>query len=123
MPDVPRDRRVPARRGGGCVSDEKPSTTPARPPVGGPGRFATVGMPAEKSRDFGGSTRRLIARMRPERNAAIAVIALALVSVGLFVIGPRILGHATDILFDGMREGGVSAIDFGALHRTLLLAG
>ena len=93
------------------------------PPASGPGRFAPAGMSAEKPRDVGRSTRRLISCMRPERSRAVLVLALALVSVSLAVVGPRILGRATDIVFDGLREGGASAIDFGALHRTLLFAG
>jgi ATP-binding cassette subfamily B protein len=36
------------------------------------------------------------------------------------VLGPKILGHATDIIFKGLRSGGPKAIDFGALHRILL---
>jgi ATP-binding cassette subfamily B multidrug efflux pump len=94
-----------------------------RPPVGGPGRFSSMGMPAEKSADFGGSTRRLLGRMRPERRGTVLVFALALVSVAMAVVGPRILGHATDIVFDGVRgTDGATGIDFDALHRTLLLA-
>jgi ATP-binding cassette subfamily B multidrug efflux pump len=94
-----------------------------RPPVGGPGRFSSMGMPAEKSADFGGSTRRLLGRMRPERRGTVLVFALALVSVTMAVVGPRILGRATDIVFDGVRgTDGATGIDFDALHRTLLLA-
>jgi ATP-binding cassette subfamily B protein len=90
-------------------------------PVGGPGRFASMGMPAERSDDFGGSLRRLIGRMRPERAGAVLVLGLAVTSVTLAVLGPRILGHATDIVFDGLRgPDGADGIDFSSLHRTLL---
>jgi len=51
------------------------------------------------------------------------VIVLALVSVTMVVIGPRILGHATNIVFDGLTgRNGRQGIDFGDLHRVLLIA-
>jgi ATP-binding cassette subfamily B protein len=50
---------------------------------------------------FGPSAKRLISRMRPERARAIAVVLLGIASVGLMSSGPRVLGHATDLVFDG----------------------
>jgi ATP-binding cassette subfamily B protein len=48
---------------------------------------------------------------------------LAIVSVFLVVIGPKVLGHATDILFDGLlKREGRDGVDFAALHRTLVFA-
>ncbi len=85
----------------------------------GPARMASAGMPAEKSKDFGASSKRLLQRLRTERLGVIAVVVLAVTSVLLAVLGPRILGHGTDIVFRGLRSG--KGIDFAALHRTLLL--
>jgi ATP-binding cassette, subfamily B, multidrug efflux pump len=68
---------------------------PGRGPFGG-------GMVGQKSMNFGPSARRLVGRMRPDRGKALAVVALAVVSVALAVIGPRILGHATDLIFAGL---------------------
>ncbi|MFI9527929.1 ABC transporter ATP-binding protein [Micromonospora rosaria] len=59
-------------------------------------------MPAERSMNFGPSARRLLGRLRPQRLHLVAVITLAVVSVALSVIGPKILGHATDIIFTGV---------------------
>ncbi|HET6259410.1 MAG TPA: ABC transporter ATP-binding protein, partial [Pseudonocardia sp.] len=59
-------------------------------------------MPAEKSMDFGPSARRLIGRLAPERAGAVAVLVLGIISVTLSVIGPKILGHATDVIFAGV---------------------
>ncbi|MCM0677736.1 ABC transporter ATP-binding protein/permease [Micromonospora phytophila] len=59
-------------------------------------------MPAERSMDFGPSARRLLGRLRPHRLHLAAVITLALLSVGFSVIGPKILGHATDLIFSGV---------------------
>ncbi|WP_184346774.1 ABC transporter ATP-binding protein [Streptomyces olivoverticillatus] len=59
------------------------------------------GQPMEKSMNFGPSGRRLLSQLRPER----AIIALALIlgisSVALMSVGPKILGHATDLIFNG----------------------
>ena len=59
-------------------------------------------MPAEKSMSFGPSARRLLGRLRPERARVLLVLLLAVVSVGLTVLGPKILGRATDIIFAGV---------------------
>ena len=71
---------------------------PARGPMGG-------GMIGQKANSFGPSTRRLVARMRPERHRAYAVVALTVVSVVLSAIGPKILGRATDLIFSGLIGG------------------
>ncbi|WP_369134328.1 ABC transporter ATP-binding protein [Modestobacter sp. I12A-02662] len=68
---------------------------------GGP-PWAGVGQPAEKPSDFGPSARRLIGRLRPERAGVLTVLVLCVVSVALNVIGPRVLGHATDVIFAGV---------------------
>ncbi len=46
--------------------------------------------------------RRLAARLRPEWSRLAVVTVLGVISVGLLVIGPRILGTAINILFDGL---------------------
>ncbi|HAP77723.1 MAG TPA: multidrug ABC transporter ATP-binding protein, partial [Acidimicrobiaceae bacterium] len=88
------------------------------------GRMNTVGVPTEKSKNFAESSKRLLARLQPERVKVIAVLVLAVGSVALLVAGPRVLGHATNLIFDGLvrRAGGGDGIDFGALHATLWLA-
>ena len=70
---------------------------------GGPGSGPmSGGMVAQKSMHFGVSAKRMLARMRPERVKVAAVVALAVVSVALFAVGPRILGRATDLIFAGL---------------------
>ncbi|MDG4791166.1 ABC transporter ATP-binding protein [Micromonospora sp. WMMD1102] len=59
-------------------------------------------MPAEKSMNFGPSARRLLGLLRPHRLALVAVVLLAVASVGLSVAGPKILGYATDVIFAGL---------------------
>ncbi|MGC5332967.1 ABC transporter transmembrane domain-containing protein [Micromonospora sp. DT62] len=59
-------------------------------------------MPAERSMNFGPSARRLLGRLRPQRLQLVAVIALAVLSVGFSVVGPKVLGWATDLIFTGV---------------------
>lgn len=56
----------------------------------------------DRSKDLRGAARRLIRRLAPQRLAALAVLALAIGGIVLSVIGPRVLGHATDLLFEGV---------------------
>ncbi|MDP9864811.1 MULTISPECIES: ABC transporter ATP-binding protein [Streptosporangium] len=88
------------------MSDRPMTTTPPRPPAGGGlfgrGPFAGAGMLVEKSMSFWPSTRRLMRRLAPERARITVVLVLALIGVVLSVIGPRLLGWATDMIFDGV---------------------
>lgn len=58
--------------------------------------------PAERSRDFTGSAIRLVKRLTPQRGLTTMVILLGIGGIAIGVVGPRILGHATDLLFDGV---------------------
>jgi ATP-binding cassette subfamily B protein len=71
-----------------------------RGPGGGGGPFG-MGMPAEKSMNFLPSAKRLLGHLRPEIVGVVFVILLGVLSVVLAVIGPKILGNATDIIFEG----------------------
>ena len=68
---------------------------------GGPGH-GPPGMVGQKAQSFGPSLRRLAGRLRPERLKVTLVVLAAVVSVALTAIGPRVLGHATDLLFAGV---------------------
>ncbi|HEX3508916.1 MAG TPA: ABC transporter ATP-binding protein [Candidatus Dormibacteraeota bacterium] len=59
------------------------------------------GMPAEKPMTFWPSVRRLLKRLSPERVRLGAVLVLGVASVAFMVIGPKILGRATDLIFAG----------------------
>jgi len=86
-------------------------------------RMHVVGMPVEKSENFGLTARRLMGLMAGERTLVGIILLLAFVSVALVVSGPRVLGHATDILFNGLtKRNGETEVNFGALHRTLFFA-
>ena len=58
--------------------------------------------PTERSRDFKGSAIRLVKRLTPQRGLTALVLLLAVGGIAIGVIGPRILGHATDLLFNGV---------------------
>ncbi|WKX74293.1 ABC transporter ATP-binding protein [Streptomyces sp. XD-27] len=60
------------------------------------------GQPTERSMDFRGSGRRLLGTMRPERTMLTVALGFAVLSIALTVLGPRLLGHATDLIFEGV---------------------
>lgn len=66
------------------------------------GRMMAGGGPDQRSMDFKASGRRLVARFKPERLTIYALLLCVVVSVGLSVIGPKILGRATDLVFGGI---------------------
>jgi ATP-binding cassette subfamily B multidrug efflux pump len=77
---------------------------PQRPAMG-PGRggpFAGMNIPAEKASNFSASARRLLGTLRPERLWLTLVLVFAVVSVALSVIGPRLLGEGTNLIFAGV---------------------
>ena len=76
-------------------------------------------MPVAHSKDLRGSTRRLLSYLGPERKGAVIALVLAIGAVVLAVSGPRLLGHATNIIVDGVTSH--QGIDFDALHRQIIL--
>jgi ATP-binding cassette subfamily B protein len=82
----PAPASAPAARGPG----------PQRGPWGN-----AFGPPPQKAKSFGASARRLIRQLAPQRALVIAVLVAALGSVALQVSGPKILGEATNLIFEG----------------------
>ena len=91
---------------GNGVGGERASAARGPGPTGGGGMRGPAafigGIPTEKALDFGGSARRLLRRMRPERLLIAAALVLAGGGVSLSVAGPRLLGRATDLIFAGV---------------------
>jgi len=84
----------------GSTTAVAPRPPMRRGPMGG-GPMGGMGMPAEKSMNFGPSAKRLIGRLKPERALVVFVILLGVVSVVFSVLGPKILGQATNLIFEG----------------------
>jgi ATP-binding cassette, subfamily B, multidrug efflux pump len=61
-----------------------------------------MSMPVQKPANFRASFRRLLGRLAPERTLVAIVVVLAVVSVAFAVIGPKILGNATNDIFNGV---------------------
>ncbi|MCL2500204.1 MAG: ABC transporter ATP-binding protein/permease [Defluviitaleaceae bacterium] len=95
------------------MSDKKQNSPRARQGGGGP--WGRRGMPTEKAKDFKGSMQRLIAYLGAEKIAITMIISMAMASTVMAVMGPRILGQATDTIFAGF----VTGIDFRRLTTIL----
>jgi ATP-binding cassette subfamily B protein len=85
-------------------NDGAPAPGPGRGPRGpmmGPGGHGlTAGSASTK--DFKGSLKRLAGYLRPEAAKLVLVFVLTALSVTGMVAGPRILGSATNVLFEGV---------------------
>ena len=100
--------------------EEEDDLSLAAPETRAAGRWNSAGVPTEKSKDFKNAVRRLAGLLKPERPILIGVALVAITSAALNVLGPRVLGHGTDIIFTGVVSH--QGIDFGALHRVLFQA-
>jgi len=69
--------------------------------VQGPARCMAGGMSTEKPLDFKNTLRRFAALLRPERFLIVVGLVTGITSVALSVLGPKILGHATDLIVAG----------------------
>jgi ATP-binding cassette subfamily B protein len=92
------------------------STADTRPA----GRFQSIGVPGERSKDFGAAMRRLARLLRPERPMLVVVVLIAMASATCNVLGPKVLGHGTDIIVQGVTSH--HGIQFGQLHHVLFQA-
>jgi ATP-binding cassette subfamily B protein len=79
-----------------------------------------IGVPTERSENFGAAVKRLFALLRPERPLLVLIVVMAVGTTVMNVAGPRILGHATDTIIQGVFSP--AGIDFTKLHHILLQA-
>ncbi|MER5281480.1 ABC transporter ATP-binding protein [Streptomyces sp. NPDC002809] len=78
--------------------------------MAGPGgRMMAGGAPSERSMDFKGSSKRLLKRFAPEKATLYVMLLAVALSVALSVVGPKILGKATDLVFAGVVGRGMDA--------------
>jgi ATP-binding cassette subfamily B multidrug efflux pump len=100
---------------GGAPRPASSQSGATRPGFPGPGRRGPMGggfaaggphgvavALGAKPRNFRGSLRRLAGELRPEAAKIGVVMLLAVVGVVFQVLAPRILGSATNVLFDGV---------------------
>lgn len=70
--------------------------------MAGPGGRMMAGGPTERSMDFKGSGKRLLRRFSQEKSSLYLMLGAGTLSVALSVLGPKILGAATDLIFAGV---------------------
>ncbi|MGP5394944.1 ABC transporter ATP-binding protein [Arthrobacter rhombi] len=83
----------------GQQAASQPAPAPRRGPMGrGP---AGGGAPTAKALNFFPSAKRLLGTLRQDMSRIVWVIILGVISVGLTVIGPKLLGEGTNVVFAG----------------------
>lgn len=103
-------------------NDHKEQTQSPRPGGmrrGGPHAL----MPGEKARDFSGTMRQLITYLGQHKWIILIVLLLAAASTVFTIMGPKILGQATTLIFEGVVDqisGTGTGIDFAAVSAILI---
>jgi ATP-binding cassette, subfamily B, multidrug efflux pump len=96
------------------------NTSSSRGPMGRHGPM--VMMKGEKPRNFKGTMRKLIQYLGSYKISILFVVIFAMASTIFSIIGPKILGKATTILFEGTMAQieGTGSIDFASIGLILL---
>jgi ATP-binding cassette subfamily B multidrug efflux pump len=79
--------------------------------------WRSVGVPTERSENFSAAVKRLWGMLKPERPRMVLIALMAIASTVLNVLGPKVLGHATDVIVKGVIQ---HHLDFAQLHSTIL---
>jgi ATP-binding cassette subfamily B protein len=83
------------------------------------GRFHAIGVPTERTQNFRAVVGRL-ARLFGAEGGKLAMVAVfSVTGVTMNVFGPKVLGHGTNLIVEGVSRG---HIDFGQLHTVLIEA-
>jgi ATP-binding cassette subfamily B protein len=80
-------------------------------------------MPTAKARSFRVSFRRLLGELRPERALVLAVGLLGVISVTFSILGPKLLGNATNILFEGVIGKQLGAMGLAGVPKDQVVEG
>lgn len=102
--------------------DNQTPTAPPRPPLmGGRPMVISAMMSSAKAKDFKGSMLKLMGYLGRYRWTILFVWSLAIFSTVFAILGPKILGRATDELFSGVMKqiSGTGGVDFGKIAQTL----
>lgn len=107
------------------MSEKRNSGTPM--PANGPGRGrqgpGAVMIPGEKAKDFKGTFRKLMQYLGRYKLSILIVTLFAVASTIFSIVGPKILGQATNAIFEGILNqiGGTgSGIDFGHIGSIMI---
>jgi ATP-binding cassette, subfamily B, multidrug efflux pump len=108
---------------------DKSNTAKKTPMGGGPGHGGPMGSMmrggGEKAKDFKGSMKKLLKRLSRYYGRFIAVIIFAIASTVFTIYGPKLLGQATNRLFEGvvakLQRIPDAAIDFEYIGNIILL--
>ena len=76
----------------------------------------------EKAKDFKGTVKKLFDSLKGYKKAIIVVFIFAIASTIFSIIGPKILGNATEEIFTGIvnKLNNTGGIDFASVHRILI---
>ncbi|MFJ2783117.1 MULTISPECIES: ABC transporter ATP-binding protein [unclassified Streptomyces] len=107
----PTDKTPATASGAPAPTDRRRGPAPAPAPA------AAV---PERSLSFRASGLRLLRTLAPDRALLLAVLAAGATAVLLSVLGPLLLGRATDLVVSGAT--GPSGVDFAAVGRVLVLS-
>ncbi len=88
--------------GGGVPVLDSRSNAASRPQGMRMGPPMMFGGPAAKALNFKDSGRRMLRMIAPQRRIIATLLGLGVISVALSVLGPKVLGHATDLIFSGV---------------------
>lgn len=77
----------------------------------------------DKANDFNKTLKRLIDELKQYKFQLIFISICSIFSVVFTIIGPRVLGNATTILYDGVIDkiNGSGGIDYSKLHKILII--
>ena len=95
-------------------------------PAGGPGsgraQHGPFVMPGEKAKNFKETMKKLISSLGVYKWTIMAVMILAIISTVFTILGPKILGQATDELFKGIVSNiaGTGSVDFVKIGKIIL---
>ena len=92
----------PTSGNGQAAAPKAPERPKYGPPAGGGRMFGQQTRPVEKSLHFFPSLKRLLGHLGPEQMILTLVVLLAVTGIAMNVLGPKILGMATDVIFTGV---------------------
>jgi ATP-binding cassette, subfamily B, multidrug efflux pump len=121
------NRFIPAFKGGTCMMNRQGRPQQQRGPLGG-GPMEHMMGGGEKPKSFKKTARTFLSYLKPYRVSLIVVFIFAIASTVFSILGPKLLGNATTVLFTGVMDKIMNkpgaAIDFASIgYITLELIG